>query len=78
VCGRVPLRRAGAAPTLVSSAAGAGFFAHGCTANRESNGLTTSTKVHADGGRSDEKQQDISAGGVCTADVGGDHGAGSG
>jgi hypothetical protein len=40
--------------------------------------MTTSTKVRADGGRSDEKQQDISAGGVCTADVGWDIGAGSG
>jgi hypothetical protein len=40
--------------------------------------MTTSTKVRADGGRSDEKQQDISAGGVCTADVGWDIGAGGG
>jgi hypothetical protein len=57
---------------------GALFFAHDCDANREINGLTTSAKVHADGGRSDEKQQDISTGGVCTAYVGWDIGAGSG
>jgi hypothetical protein len=54
---------------------GSRFFAHDCD---ETNGLTTSTKVHADGGRSDEKQQDISAGGVCTAYVGWDISVGSG
>jgi hypothetical protein len=77
----LPQYHCGTSPSvgkLAAIAACTGSFAHGCSAHQRSNGLTTSTKVHAYGGRPHEAKQDNSASSSCTSDVGWDIRAGSG